>query len=289
MNNSIVFIHKSNVKDSVQKQSFIKTVLECAQHFNPEKKIIFIGDNHNEQFAVGDNVIFKNMDKMGKSHEYFTKFNSRFRSVRGRNAPFNDLMIKFFFERFIYMYMVMEEYGMDSYWTFDTDTLIIDDLTKHESKFQDYDCTSQCNAMCLNGFVKTETLRKYVEHIIDLFDDKDYLEENQREFDTIHPGYALTEMRFYAHFKNNTDLNSIDLSTPINGETFDHCLKQNLGPNRDSENTWESQDGMKKIYEKEDGLYFKFDDNFVKVITMNLSWMGNDAFTSLFEKSKKSQ
>lgn len=279
----LIFIHKSNIHDSIEKQSFIETTVDCAAHFNPHKKIIFIGDSYNKKYIKNSNIIFKDLNEIKKDSDYFKKFEERFRSIKGPQSSFNDDAIKFLFERFIIIYELLKELNVNEYWVFDTDTLIIDSLAKHENKFYDYDCTEQCNGKCLNGFVKVKTLKKYIEYMLELFLDKAYLDQNQKEFDNEHPNYALTEMRFYDHFKKNTSLKSIDLSTPINYETFDHCLKQTLGPNNNTKVRWEGENGTKKIYRHDNNLYFSYQANLVRAISLNLSWLGNDVFRQLYD------
>lgn len=301
MNNSIVFIHKSNIKNSIHQQAYIKDVIKYAALTNPNKKIIFIGDNGNKIYCDHPNVIFKNIDNFEKKSLLFRDFDGNFKVVRGKNNPARPQMLKFYFERIIYMYEILSEMGITSYWTFDTDTLILEDLSKHEYKFKDYDCTEQCNGWCMNGYVSNiDTTRRYIEHFISLFGDDEYLNTHQKEFDTINPSYAYTEMRAYHDFKTKNNIKSIDLSTPINGETFDHALAQNFGPNYDDdaitkdikpdkENLWESSNGRKVIYEKEDGVYFKLKNELFKVITVNLSWLPTSLFTEIYNKSIKNK
>ena len=199
------------------------------------------------------------------------------------SSSFNEQAIKFLFERFIIVYEILKEYNIESYWSFDTDTLIVGDLAQQESKFFVYDNTEQCNGKCLNGFIKIKTLEKYIEYMLELFLDEKYLNENEKEFNTKHPNYALTEMRFYDHFKKNTKLKTIDLSTPLNYETFDHCLSQTIGPNNDIDNRWEAEEGKKKVYKHGNQLYFKRNGELIRVISFNLSWLDNGIFKQLYD------
>ena len=167
----IIFIHKGDVKDSIEKQSFLNTTLKCAALFNPNKTINFLGDNSNKKFSlnISSNVKFYNITDYGVNTTEMNIFQKVFRVVKGKQHGYNE-WIKFVFQRFFYLYDFLEKQIIDSFWIFDSDTMIITDLKNHEYKYKQYDCTEQCNGMCINGYINTrEIIRKYIIYINSLF------------------------------------------------------------------------------------------------------------------------
>ena len=289
----IIFIHKSGIKDNISKQSFLKTTLKCASLFNPQKNIIFLGDNGNKHFSnnIGANVKFNNIDDYGGELKEMKTFKQVFRVIKGPLHG-SEEWIKFVFQRFFHLYDFLDKNNITSFWMFDSDTLIIDNLKNHEHKYIKFDCTEQCNGSCINGFISNkEIIKKYINSINNLFMNTEYINKQIEEFNTINLNYALTEMRAYREFKKNNIFKSIDLSTPIDKTTFDNCICQTFGPNNDKINKWEmdTKTNLKKIYVMDNGIFFRWlpTNELIKVNTLNLSWVPNNLFDVLFSIAKR--
>lgn len=81
--------------------------------------------------------------------------------------------------------------------------MIIDNLDTVSNRFGNGNLksTSQCNGMFLNGFVSIDCLSRYLDHIILLLDNEDYLKLQKDEFDAVDSGYVFTEMRAFDEYK----------------------------------------------------------------------------------------
>ena len=135
------------------------------------------------------------------------------------------------FERWFYIYELSQELKLESFWHFDSDTMILQNLSGFIEIFSDYDSTEQCNGNCLNGFIKTKILKQYLQVINQLFSDDNFLKTQQDEFDTLNPEYAFTEMRAWLKTKEKLSFNTCHIGKVLNGITWDDCivLGQDIG------------------------------------------------------------
>ena len=136
----IIFIHFSN-------SSYLKYTLRSARLFNPDKRVILLGDASTAHFS-----------RKGIEHHYFedyakgeetTTFERFFQFITGGDY-INEYKTKFFFRRWFTIYNFIRAQGIDRFWTFDSDNLILTALSLQDPKFVDYDCTEQCNGTCKN-------------------------------------------------------------------------------------------------------------------------------------------
>ena len=272
MNYPIVFIHYGDAE-------YLKYTLAAAIKFNPGKKVYLLGDSENEHYK-----------KIGLTHIHFNQFHSGdkikdfdrlFNVVKGdqflgfEKYKGNDYWIRFVFLRWFYINNFLKEFSIPSFWTFDSDTLIVSNLSQFEENFFKYDCTEQCDGSCMNGFVhNVKVVDGYVTHINDLFANHDYLRNQQEEFKSLNRGFAFTEMRAYLSFKEAISIKTFHLNKKRNGAMFDDCLCQDYGMEM-----VELKDGskFKKLYQEKTSkiMHVKQANNseYIRLNTINLSWL----------------
>lgn len=268
MQNPIIFIHYGN-------SFYLKYVLLSAKRSNPDKAIILLGDSENEEYK-----------NLGIKHIYFQKydqcdqinqFNKVYKLIAGKEHNYNkyrgtDFWVDFVFRRWLYISEFVKEFKVASFWTFDSDNILLDDLRKIEPLIANYDCSTQCSNMCLNGYIPNSIIvHNYTKEIINLFQDKEFIERQELEM-IKHPKFAYTEMRAFDEFRRRQRVKSIHLAHFSDKYVFDDCLCSN-----DKNLQSFSYNGVttKQIYQN--GLNFYFLDlsnyNYIKTFNLNLSWL----------------
>ncbi len=253
----IIFIHKGD-------SDYLTYTLRCAKLFNPHSEIILLGDEANEHFK-----------SHGIKHYYYSEyegeesrlFDSIFKYIAGTDHPGKPWWVHFVFKRWFHVYFFIKKHNISRFWIFDSDTLILSDLSKQAIKFIDFDCTEQCNGSCMNGLIGNSGIVKgYIDTINKLFQDEEFLLKQQKEFET-KKTYAFTEMRAYVFFRNNSGIKTIRLNSIIDGETFDDCICQ--------QHDMEMEGGVKKLYFKNNSVYLKHipDQKLIKANSLNMSWV----------------
>ena len=208
MSAPIIFCHYSNSK-------YLPYVLEAARLTNPDKNIVLLGDSDNQWLENAKNI----------QHYYFRDyqygaeietFDQVYRLIQGKKHAHMKVgkdWVNFVFKRWFYIYNFVVSQGIGSFWHFDSDTMILDSLSGHESKFMPYDCTEQCNGICMNGFISNPSIvLRYIKKINELFQKEEYLKKQQKIFDELSPEYAFTEMEAYKTFKEEENVNSVRLN-----------------------------------------------------------------------------
>jgi hypothetical protein len=284
MNAPIIFCHYGN-------SEYLPYVFELARAKNPDKRIILLGDKDNKWLAEAKGIEHYFFSEFDYGPEIET-FNEEYQLIQGpkhRHIKSGGNWVNFVFKRWFYINNFLNTESIDSFWHFDSDTMVLEALGKHENKFESYDCTEQCNGSCLNGFIsKRKVVRDYIDKINSLFKDSDYLKHQQEEFDQQNPKFAFTEMRAYEEFKKGP-LNSIQLNTILDGSTFDDCICQ---PHDMEMESLPSGKTIKKVYIDNSGSCFCFDlkrSELTRMNTLNLSWVPLALFQILFKRNNKTQ
>ncbi|NWF98010.1 MAG: glycosyltransferase [Nitrospirae bacterium] len=253
----IIFIHKGD-------SDYLTYTLRCAKLFNPQAEIILLGDETNEHFK-----------SHGIKHYYYSEyegeeshlFDSIFKYIAGKDHPGKPWWVHFVFKRWFHIYYFTKKHNISRFWTFDSDTMILTDLSKQAFKFIKFDCTEQCNGSCMNGLIGNSVIVKgYIDQIINLFQDEEFLLKQQKEFE-IKTKYAFTEMRAYEIFRQKEGIQTIRLNSIINDETFDDCICQ--------QHEMEIEGGVKKLYFINNGIYLKHipTQKLIKANSLNMSWV----------------
>jgi len=276
----IIFIHYGNA-------NYLPYTIRSAKIFNPEKEVFLLGDATNQYLTKYGikHIFFEEYDK-GKEIELFKKV---YQFIAGKTHQ-KHYWTNFVFKRWFLIHNFLKENQIKTFWTFDSDNLIFTNLSNQEHKFQDYDTTNQCNPTgCINGFVKNAAIVKaYVDKINELFQRKKYLESLKKEFEQA-PHYAFTEMAAFKIFAQEANIKCIPLNTIIEDEFFsDAWLTNEEGMTLYQEKINNLK--AKELYLNNLGEVFckeKNTRNFIKVNTLNMSWIPNFYVRKLFQHSIK--
>jgi hypothetical protein len=185
--------------------------------------------------------------------------------------------------RWFYINEFIIKNNIESFWHFDSDNLIVSDLSLFEQKFSAFDNTEQCSGICINGFISSShIIQLYTKHIIDLFNDNDYVNQQIIKCKN-NPSFAFTEMAAYNNFKKTYRTNPIRLNCIECENTFDDCLASSDG----MEQTMDLYNGyqIKSIYiNRESNFFFKhlISQKYIRVNSFNLSWMPFSLIVRLF-------
>lgn len=258
---------------------YLTFVLAQVKSTNPKTRIILLGDDNNKVIAKECGIEHCNFSKLSETKE-IKKINQVYQHVAGEShgKPF---WTNFVFKRWFYVHSFLLENGINEFWHFDSDNMILDDLNKHKYKFDSYDCTEQCESYCINGFISgLVVVQGYVDKIISLFQDQNYLAA-QREDLSKKPTFAFTEMRAYTAYRDQESIKSIRLNTIINGETFDDCICFDDGYFQYDYSI--NYRYLKKIYFNNNEIYFKLikSKDYIKVVSLNLSWVSTEVFKAV--------
>ncbi len=260
-NSPIIFIHFND-------SGYLEYTLKSALKFNPNKRVILLGDKSNEYYKkLG--IEHYHFADFGESEEIKT-FDKVYKFIAGssqRKKPWTN----FVFKRWFYLYNFVKQNKIQSFWTFDSDTLIFTDLSKYEKQLSDFDCTSQCNGNCMNGYIgNLNVVKGYLDKINELFQRPEYLEKQRKEVEQ-HPDWAFTEMRAFATFIQENHPKVARLERIVNNEIFDECVCQKDG--METEDKFGKT--IKKLYFKDGKIYTKqkSSNELVKVSTLNMSWV----------------
>lgn len=270
----IIFIHKGD-------SSYLHYVLKCARIFNPYTRVILLGDESNRHYQSLDIEHFYFANFKGAELELFDKV---FKYIAGSQEPRGEWWVRIVFQRWFHMYYFIKSQSIDKFWTFDSDTLILCDLSNQVSKFAGYDCTEQCNGMCMNGLINNAIVVKgYLDKINNLFQDEGYLNDLKVSFET-QPTYAFTEMAAYFSYKDNSHIKTLRLNTIIDGESFDDCICQSHDTEMEKAVVLGQNSEIKKLFFINGYVYVKYlpTNSLIKMNTLNMSWVDDDVIEKVF-------
>ena len=267
MDAPVIFCHYGN-------SNYLRYVFDAITFTNPDKKVILLGDETNQWLGERKGVQHFPFADMNRGEET-ERFNDVYRLVQGSehgHMKNGKDWVNFVFKRWFYVYNFLQENGYERFWHFDSDNMILDRLADHESKYESYDCTEQCNGTCMNGFVSSPSVvRQYLNTINRLFEDREYLDGLKKHFQDETPGHAFTEMTAYRAYQN--DVHTIRLNEIIGNSTFDDCICHDHGMTMEQ---FPSGKWIKKIHTDGEGKFFcqpKNSDAFVRLNSINLSWV----------------
>lgn len=268
MNVPLIFIHYGN-------SSYLQYTLKSAVLFNPDKRVILLGDAKNAHYKKSGIEHFM-FDEYCSSDE-IRLFDKVYRLIAGREfikKTYGANWTKFNFKKWFVLYNFLSTHNINKFWIFDSDNLILTSLSIHEEKFAKYDCTEQCLGICMNGFVTNlNVLKGYIVKINELFQRKEYLEQQMEDFEK-QPGYGFTMMRAYDTYKKEAGIRRIRLNTIIEGEAFDDCI---CSPEDMEVYDFKLNElTLKKLYLSKDGNIFTFhlpSQKLIKMNTLNMSWV----------------
>ena len=266
----IIFIHYGGVK-------YLKYTLRCARKSNPEKRIILLGDQSNKRYAH-KTADFFDMENFSNSPEH-EEYQAIFQIIHGERHRFTkrhgmEFWLRFVFRRWFLINEFLQRENIGAFWTFDSDTLVLESLASREARFAAYDATTQCCGKCLNGWVgSSELVNRYVQCILDQFKDKNFLEQQRIR---INQNIALSfnEMDAFCEFQKRERVKTIHAQKPIQGEIFDDALALVSGFEVADELLLGRME-VKKLLNKDGGIFAqeKESGKYVRLLTCNMSWM----------------
>ena len=266
----ILFIHYGPA-------AYLRWTMECARFSNPEKRIVLLGDATNKRFAhgVAGFIDFESLSGTQKERE----FHRVFQVIQGEKHRFNkangvEFWLKFVFRRWFLIEAFLEREGLDAFWTFDSDTLVLGNFCEREGRFSDFEATTQCKDQCLNGWVGSRSLvSRYTQSILDQFSDEAYLQA-QRERLKVHAGLSFNEMDAFAEFRRREFVKTWHGEKSIDREIFDDALafteSFEVAPDKVLGKT-----ATKRLWTDGESIFAKCKANgdFVRLLTCNMSWM----------------
>lgn len=230
--------------------SYLNHSLRAAKLTNPDARVILLGDESNKPIAEKhgcEHFMFKNYNDDCPRIAEFLKV---FKIIGGKTFNSRGKWVSFVFRKWFAMHTFCIEQEIDRFWYFDTDVLVLTDLSKFEHIFRDCDYTKVCEGMNIKGLVNSmEKLKQFGDVITACFTDQEVIDRNMKDFNR-KPHWGFTEMRASVEFERKVDTNFMIIDRPVEGVFVDTCLFQKNG--------FEMEGGLKKIY-WEDGIpYCKF-------------------------------
>lgn len=268
MESPIIFIHYGA-------SEYMRYTLDSARYFNSHKRVILLGDDASKHMCHVLNIEHFQLAEIPITPE-LAHFDRVYKNISNPSVGRPE-WLNFIVRRWFLMHSFCQNNGIDSFWTFDSDTLIFQNLSNHEIKFKDYAGTSQCNGKCLNGFITSQDIvKKYLDKCLSLYESEEYINECVKYSEDI-PNYFLNEMALFEQMLIHDQPNIIRLNSIINGQTFDDCLCQlhDMTP---------SQFGTKLIVLFQGKFYFHHvpSQSLVEVISINMSWIQTEWVAKLF-------
>jgi len=267
----IVFIHYGRA-------AYLRRALWAARRSNPRKRIILLGDETNGDLArgVAEFYLYESFARSAKARE----FGSVFQAIEGAQHHFTKpggtaRWLRFVFLRWFCLEEFTAQEGISAFWTFDSDTLILGDLSARADRYAQFSATTQCRDNCLNGWIGSrQIVEDYTNCIVALFRDGDFLEGQRRRLRAA-PGLAFTEMDAFREFRGRTGLSTFHAAQPLHGEFFDDALAYDA----DFEPSPVRIRGrivIKRLWRsRQHALYarYKKTGQFVRLLTANFSWL----------------
>jgi hypothetical protein len=261
---------------------YLPITLRQAKLSNPNKRCILIGDKTNKVLA--DDAGWEHFEFVLLKSSIKDEFNSVFRWVQGKlHNPVRGGQdwLRYVSERFFAIDVLFTNISKDLIWHFDSDTMIMVDLAPYEQRFINsrLACTTLCNDQCPSGLLRAQLVREFCLNMIKQYRDTSLLERQQREFDSINPMFAFTEMRSFNIFRETAGIKTARLSTFYSDQWvwFDDCICNSHG----LEFKWadKSKRCIKNIFHDDQKIYImsKSAQPFL-MATVNCSWVPLDVF-----------
>jgi hypothetical protein len=263
---------------------YLRHTLDAATRSNPGRRIVLLGDAANAHLARSlpvEHVLFSELEHGSELAE----FDRVYRAVQGpRHVPTKGGRdwLNFVFRRWYYVLNWLRHSNATAFWHFDSDTMVVRSLDRLDAGFGDVDCTEQCEGSCINGWVSgPDLVERYVRTINGLFTRHEYLAGQQREFDTLHPHWAFTEMRAWAVFRDEQHVRTIRLMHADIAGVFDDALchdhgfaTENLRHGQPIKQVWLGDRGSFWIRRAADGRMQRLN-------SLNLSWVPDYLFAQV--------
>lgn len=266
----VLFIHYGTAE-------YLARTLRFAVRANQGKQVFLLGEKDN-RFLAGDGAVF--VDCADLVSDAVTRFDAVFKPIEGVRHKFNkpggtEKWLKFVFRRWFVIAEFLRRKCIDHFWTFDSDTLILAPLAAREKRFEMFEATTQCRDCCLNGYIRSRTLvEKYTRSMIDLFEDTVFLDAQRKRLEK-QAGLAFNEMDAFCEFRRRNSPQTMHAAQPLEGEFFDDALAYDANFEASSHKI-RGNIPVKRLWTDRHGaIYARHleSDCFVRMITVNLSWL----------------
>ena len=280
LSSPLIFIHYGPAR-------YLRWTLEAARRTNPEKRIILLGDQSNRHFVQGvAEFFFFEEFATGKPLQEFERV---FQVIQGEHHRYTkeggvEKWLQFVFRRWFLINEFLKKEQIDSFWTFDSDTLLLESLDNVENRFRHVEATTQCRGKCLNAWVGSQSLvERYVCCINELFNDSIYLEKQKKRllYDVT---LSFNEMDAFEEFCHRKKIKTCRAAQPLEGEAFDDALAMGDG----YEFVFQKgivRNYMKRLWVSPQGkIYIKRadDQQMIRLLSCNMSWMPDFFWKRLF-------
>jgi hypothetical protein len=269
----IIFIHYGA-------SPYLYYTLRCARKYNPGKSVILIGDTYNRVMAHRCKVEYFNMHDFTGSDE-LKQFDQSYHFIAGEKHG-RPVWTNFVFRRWFILHHFLRTKNISSFWTFDSDTMVLTDLSEKEKYFTQVDSTEQCGGRCLNGYIKNfSVVDGYIHSMLSTLQNEQLMEKIGNEIKQ-NPGFAFTEMKAYEIFKSTRPVKTAYLVRYRENETFDDCICYKDGMELSQHKTGANY--PKRVFT--DGLAIFFKDtaegNYIQANTINMSWVPDSYFEKIY-------
>lgn len=224
----IVFVHINN------RDYLIYSLLQ-AKHSNPQSKIFLLGNSSNNSYNFVDHRDVSDYDYNAKE---FAKIYRHYHTI---NPYQNEL---FCFQRWFIIRDFMVASDIKKCLCLDSDVMLYANLTEEEKKFAEFDLTlsREFSPHCV--FVNSlSALEKFCKFVVALYSDSSLLkglEQTLQECIQNKVYGGVSDMTVFNVFKETKECNIGEISTIIEGSTYDHNMNFSEG--------FEMCNGVKKIY-----------------------------------------
>lgn len=256
--------------------SYLDYTLACLRKTNPDARLVLLGDEDNADVARRND--WEHRLLFEAPGDLQARFGRVFRHVQGvKHDPIRNGRdwLRYVFERWFFIEGFVRQESIDRFWHFDSDTMVLQDLGPHGDALDGIDFSVQCNGTCLNGIMNSVVVAEFCDHICKLFEDAEFLASQQREFDSVHPEYAFTEMRAFDNYKTRTSRPWLHLLEYRSDKVFDDCICQEQGFQM---TTLPSGERVKQIFSGNGKVYGVRGGREVEFISLNLSWVPDYVF-----------
>ncbi len=222
----IIFIHKGD-------SFYLKYALRNAKKFNPNSRIILIGDKVTK---YPDFVEYHNLNNYFKSA-------SEFRDYYKHMSIVPEEIERFCFERWLILNEFLKKSEVKKCLTLDSDVLLFENASNGIKKFNKFDFTLANKGS--GGFMyinNPKAISKLAEFILDFYKNKksfDFLEKRFIEIKKINGG-GINDIIILREFYNSKIAKVGDLEKIIDNSTYDNGILHSEG--------FEMKNNMKRIY-----------------------------------------
>lgn len=265
----IIFVHYGY-------NNYLATTIASAIMMNPQKRVILIGDKSNEIFKSLGAEHYE-FDDFNNGHE-IEEFDRVWKFIPTWDVQYQPEFFKFVFKKWYFINRFTEVNDIKSFWHFDSDTMIMDDLGPLEASLSQYDCTEQVGGRCMGGLVANhKAVQAYVSSMNHDLRSGIYL-------DSLKAG-AYNEMDAYLRFRDaNPWLRSFNLSEVHDGRMYEaHALGSPT-----SGDDLEIEDGKKKFSIDSKGNVYRrkvSTGEYVRIYAINMSWSLINSYEHMFNQA----